>query len=38
MYALKSKYSLTYAAYGLARGIRDPKLLSDYGKKEFLRF
>ena len=38
MYALKCKYYLAYRAYGLACGIRDPKLLSDYGKKELLRF
>lgn len=37
VYAMRSKYNLTYVSYGLDCGIRDPKLLIDYGKK-FLRF
>lgn len=38
VYMLRSKYNLTYAAYGLGCGITDPKLLKEYGKRDFLRF
>ena len=37
LYSLRCKYYLTYAAYGPACGITDPRLLSDCGKKHLLR-
>ncbi len=37
MHALRSKYFLTYVAYALSCGICDPKLLPDFGKRDFLR-
>ena len=37
VYALRSKYYLAYAAYGLACGIQDPLLLEDYGKTKLLK-
>ena len=38
VYALRSKYYLTYTGLALTAGIRDPALLDDYGKKELLCF
>ena len=37
MYALRSKYLLAYATYGFACGIKDPKMLGEYGKRKLLR-
>ncbi len=37
VHALRSKYFLTYVAYALSCGIRDPKLLPVFGKRELLR-
>ena len=37
VYALTCKYYLTYTAYGLSCGMRDPNLLSDNGKKHLLK-
>lgn len=38
VYAMRSKYYLTYAAYGLACGVTDPSVLKEYGKRELLRY
>ena len=37
VHASRSKYFLTYVAFVLSCGIRNPKLLPDYGKSEILR-
>ena len=38
VYAMRSRYYLAYAAYGLSCGLRDDKLLLEYGKRQFLCF
>lgn len=36
VYAMRSKYYLAYAAYGLSCGVRDSSQLLEYGKREML--
>ena len=38
VYAMRSRYYLAYAAYGLSCGIRDANELPDYGKRQLLCF